>query len=145
MRIRTILPVAALLALVACGPSEAPPDPDAAAKLGPAEPLERSLPPASASPRYVGVWAVSEALCAQGAWTIREDGLSTAGEVSCTFNRVSEIPSGYEIAATCYAEGPPEPHTIQFAFAESAQALLVTGGPWAGPTGLVHCGASGAY
>lgn len=127
-----------LLALcVACNPSE--PDPEAAAKLGPAQEIERDLPPATAAPRYVGLWAASEALCVDPAWTFRAEGVSTQGEVSCTFDRVSETSSGYEIAATCYAEAPPAPYTIQLAFAESAQAMLVTGGPWAGQTGLVFC------
>jgi hypothetical protein len=129
----------AALTLAACNPSA--PDPDAAAKLGPAESLERTLPAEGDAPRYVGLWAVARDNCPDAAWTFRADGISTKGEVSCTFNNVAETETGYAIDATCTAEGPPAPHQIQLAFAESARAMLLTGGPWAGEsTGLVYCG-----
>jgi hypothetical protein len=137
-------PLAALclgFALAACGPAGVQEiDPEAAAQLGDAESLDRALPSADAELRYVGMWGASEETCADTAWTFRADGLHTPGEVSCDFDEVAEIPGGYDIQATCTAEGPPESHRMQFSFAESAQALLIAGGPWAAPTALVHCG-----
>lgn len=133
-----ILAFVAIAALAACNPSA--PDPEAAAELGPAVELERTLPEETSAPRFVGKWAVSQDLCADPAWTFRPDGVSTQGEVSCNFDTVTETSSGYQIAATCYAEAPPAPYEIQLAFAESAQAMLLTGGPWSGQTGLVYCG-----
>ncbi|MEJ0060682.1 MAG: hypothetical protein WDM79_14395 [Terricaulis sp.] len=130
--------VIAVLALAACNPSA--PDPDAAAKLGAPESLERALPPEGAQ-RYVGMWATAQDDCPSAPWEFRADGLSTQGEVSCRFNIVNETETGYAIDATCTAEGPPAPYQIQLAFAESAHAMLLTGGPWMGEsTGLVYCG-----
>ncbi len=143
MRIFPVAVVCLGIALTACGPAAVQEtDPEAAAQIGEAQSLERAaLPAASTEPRYVGLWGASADTCAETAWTIRADSLSTPGEVSCTFDQVSEIPAGYDIQATCTAEGPPESYRMQFSFAESAQALLIAGGPWAAPTALVHCGA----
>lgn len=125
------------LALAACGPSAVrQTDPDAAASQS----LDRSLPPARAEPRYVGLWGASDETCATTAWTITANSLTTPGDVSCSFDQVTEIPAGYDIQATCAAEGAPTQSRMQFSFAQSAQALLIAGGPWAAPTALVHCG-----
>lgn len=87
---------------------------------------------------FVGDWAVSEEACGTIPWEFTETGLSTPGEVSCTFDEVNVIPEGYEIAATCTAEGPPSPYRLKLARAQSADALLVEGGPFT-PIGLVSC------
>lgn len=111
-----------------------------------------SAPPVAASasapaavedeqPFFVGRWAAREDLCAEGAWVFTESGVTTAGEVSCRFDSVRRVTAGYDIAATCWAEGAPTPHTIQLSYAESAQALLVEGGPFA-DIGLIACPAS---
>ncbi|MGE0594941.1 MAG: hypothetical protein AB7P07_01135 [Hyphomonadaceae bacterium] len=129
--------------LAACGqpPAVQETDPEAAAQIGEAQSLDRSaLPPATQAPRFVGLWGASADTCAETAWTIRADGLTTPGEVACSFDQVSEIPAGYDIQATCTAQGPAETQRMQFTFAESAQALLIAGGPWSSPTALVHCG-----
>ncbi len=91
-----------------------------------------------ASPFYVGRWAAEEALCEGGAWVFSEAGVDTAGEVSCTFTDVAEIETGYAIEAMATADGATTEETINLAFAESAQALLVAGGPWS-DIGLIRC------
>lgn len=135
-----LAPVLALL--VACAdPAEPPPDPDAAEQVGEAERLPRTLPPPTEErPRYVGLWAASAEGCAEPAWRFRADGVSTMGEVSCSFDTVTIVPTGYQIASTCHAEGDVTRNTIELSFAESARAMMVSGGPWASPIGLTYCG-----
>jgi hypothetical protein len=87
---------------------------------------------------YVGRWAADAGLCAGGAWVFTETTLNTAGEVSCTFNTITPTTTGYTIQATCTAEAPPAPATIHLSYAQSAQALLVEGGPFS-PIGLIRC------
>jgi len=128
--------LAGVLTLAACGPA-AERSPSAVA---PPRAVEEPAPePAPARPFFVGRWAARPALCADGAWVIDEHELSTAGEVHCRFERTTPIQSGFEVEAVCTAEGPPEPHRLRFAYAQSARALLVEGGPFA-DAGLVRCG-----
>lgn len=128
------------LALSACGEPEQP-DPEAAAQMGEAKEIPRALPHADAPARYVGRWATAQENCDRYDWYFQPQRISTPGEVSCAFDTVEETDSGYRILAVCTAEGPPESHEIQIAFAESAQAMLLTGGPWSGTErGLVYCG-----
>lgn len=141
---RPLLIAVCFLGLAGCGQPDAvqKTDPAAAAQVGEAESLARSaLPAATQEPRYVGLWGASEETCSTTAWTIRADGLTTPGEVACSFTNVSEIPAGYEVQASCTEQGPAQDYRMQFSFAESARALLIAGGPWAAPTALVHCGA----
>src|SRR3546814_15723895 len=100
----------------------APAGNDAAATLSPATPAG-SLPPADAAYRYVGRWAATQQLCATGAWRFHERRLDTAGEVSCTFDQIDKVPGGYDITATCLAEGNRTPDTIAIRLAESARAI----------------------
>src|SRR3546814_5462303 len=109
----------------------APAGNDAAATLSPATPAG-SLPPADAAYRYVGRWAATQQLCATGAWRFHERRLDTAGEVSCTFDKIDKVPGGYDITATCLAEGNRTPDTIELRFAESARAMLVSSKMWDG-------------
>lgn len=128
--------------LVSCSPPEAepPPDPDAAVQIGEAEQLPRVLPtPTEERPRYVGLWAASETGCTEPAWRFEAERVSTRGEVSCDFNNVELTNTGYTIQATCTAQAPPTQETIQLSFAESARAMMVSGGPWS-PIGLTYCG-----
>ena len=41
--------------------------------------------------------------------------------------------------ATGHAQAPPEQHNIQISFAESARAMMLTGGPWDPAPSLVYC------
>jgi len=110
---RAVVFALATVCLAACGPSTEPqPDPDAAAQLGEPEVLPRTLPPAGAEPRFVGLWAASQDMCTDPAWRFRTDGVSTQGEVSCTFNQISEIAGGYDVQATCQAEGNTTQHQM---------------------------------
>src|SRR3546814_5641286 len=81
----------------------------------------------------------SSDLCATGAWRFHERRLDTAGEVSSTFYKIDKVPGGYDITATCLAEGNRTPDTIELRFAESARAMLVSSKMWDG-VGLSHCG-----
>jgi hypothetical protein len=117
-----------------------PPDPQAAAEVGAAQTLPRTLPPPSeTAPRFVGLWATSAEGCSDPAWRFEAARMSTRGEVSCAFDTVALTDAGYEIGATCTAEAPPAPYRINLSFAESARAMMVSGGPWA-PISLVYCG-----
>jgi hypothetical protein len=130
------------VALIACtDPGVTHPDPVAAEQVGEAEALPQTLPPPSATtPRYVGLWATAQAGCENPAWRWRERHVSTQGEVSCDFNDVRLTNTGYAIAATCHAEGNTTTHNMQISFAESARAMMVSDGPWSGPTSLMYCG-----
>jgi hypothetical protein len=101
-----------------------------------------SLPPASAPYRYVGRWAANAAACEHGTWNFDERKLVTAGEVACKFDRIERTAAGYDIAATCTAEAPPAAYHLALTFAESARAMLVEGGPFSHPVGLIWCGAA---
>jgi len=131
-----------LVAFAACSPPEAepPPDPDAAVQLGEPQPLPSTLPaPSADTPRYVGLWATTAEGCAEPAWRFEANRISTRGEVSCEFQNVAMTNTGYEIAASCTAEAPPAPYTINLSFAESARAMMISGGPWSAGTSLVYC------
>jgi len=132
------LAITALLALGACGQRAEPPA-NAVSSTAPVEvPTPHPAPPPP--PFFVGRWAASEDMCASGAWVIGERELSTAGEVHCRFDQVSAVATGFEARAVCTAEGPPTFHRLRFAYAQSARALLIEGGPFA-DAGLIRCGA----
>ncbi len=130
------------IAMIACTePAEPPPDPEAAAQVGEAEALPHTLPPPNeTTPRYVGLWATTVDGCENPAWRFRPRHVSTQGEVSCDFTDIQLTNNGYAIAATCHAEGATTTHNMQFSFAESARAMMISEGPWSGPTSLVYCG-----
>jgi hypothetical protein len=88
----------------------------------------------------VGRWAAASLGCEQPAWRFEAQRVSTQGEVSCEFNDVQMTPTGYMIQASCTAQAPPTQETIQLSFAESARAMMVSGGPWSEPIGLMYCG-----
>lgn len=101
----------------------------------------KATPPAAKSltPFYVGRWAAAETACGHAAWEITEKGLETSGGVACTFERVTQTQTGVDIAARCTGEGASEVSTVRFAYAQSAQALLVEAEPFAN-VGLIACG-----
>jgi hypothetical protein len=129
------------LAVIACtDPAEPEPDPQAAEQVGEAEPLPSTLPPpGEMTPRYVGLWATTAEGCTEPAWRFEERRISTRGEVSCEFQNVTMTDRGYDIQAQCTAQAPPEAHNIQLSFAESARAMMISGGPWQSGTALVYC------
>lgn len=126
---KSYLVAAALALCAACGPSPAEPPPVA---------QSQAAAPVIAS--YVGLWAASPDLCTNPPWRIEERSISTRGEVHCDFNEVRERPGGYEVDATCYAEAPPAPYTLQLRLVETPRTLSITGGPWPADTRLVACG-----
>lgn len=139
---RLALAAALLLPLAACDQV-----PDRNSGAAPT-PLQPPTPKAAARPDpadlfFVGRWAARPELCDEGAWVIKADQLATAGEVSCKFHRLDRAAAGFEIPATCWAEGPPKEHRLQFSPVSSAKALRVLGGPFADME-LVRC-PGGAY
>lgn len=141
--IRGLAIAAASLALVACSkPAEPEPDPEAAAQVGEVQTLPSTLPaPSETTPRYVGLWATTAQGCSDPAWRFEANRVSTQGEVSCEFRQVAMTDRGYDIQAQCTAEAPPAPYNIQLSFAESARAMMISGGPWQTGTALVFCSA----
>jgi hypothetical protein len=139
-------PLMAVLMLCACGrggahaPAQKPPPPPDSQPSPTTVRPGASLPPADAAARYVGLWAADVKACADPPWRFEPRRLTTKGEVSCAFDEVHRAPGGYDIAATCTAEAPPKAYTLKLRFAESAKAMLVDGGPFAEPVGLVWCG-----
>lgn len=127
------------LALIACADPAAPEhEPKAGAQAG--ETAPSPLPAATdEAPRYVGLWATTVEGCADPAWRFAAEGISTRGEVSCEFQHVRATPGGYEIDATCVAQAAPVQHNLRISFAESARAMMVSGGPWAPAPNLVYC------
>jgi len=92
----------------------------------------------AAAYRFVGQWAANARNCANQAWTFSATSLKTPAGSQCTFRNVTEVPGGYDIAASCTAEGPPTSDTLKLRFAESAKALLFESGTIA-DAGLVRC------
>lgn len=115
--------------------STTPPTPSSA----PASSADSPKPAgASSNLFFAGRWASEAANCRELSWTISEHGLQTPGEVNCRFHRVTPTPRGAEVEATCTAEGPPQEWKLQFAYAESARALLIENAPFA-DIGLIRC------
>ena len=99
----------------------------------------KTLPPADAQLRYVGLWAADAASCAARAWEWGEHRLETPAHTVCEFSEIEAVPGGYDIAARCTAEAPPADDQIKVRFAESAKAMMVEAKTFS-PVGLVYCG-----
>ncbi len=102
----------------------------------------RRLPPAETAMRFVGSWAAEAGRCADQAWRFTLTSLKTPAGSVCRFSDVKPVPGGYDIAARCTAEGPPQDDVIRLRFAESAQAMMFESDSIA-DAGLVHCGPAG--
>lgn len=98
-----------------------------------------ALPPPGPMPRFVGKWAADQKSCTSAAWQFTQSRLRTPAGSSCSFDEVTEVPGGYDVKATCTAEGPPTSDTLRIRFAESAKAMLFSSRSIA-DTGLVFCG-----
>ena len=130
--IRPVLMLALTAYIAACGAEEpaAAPKPVAAPS---------NVPPQAAAPAYVGRWAATPDLCADGAWVFQRDGLSTAGEVTWGFEGVAALDDGYEIAATCTAQAPPQAHRLNLSLSADGRTMRVRGGPFDDPPPLSRC------
>jgi hypothetical protein len=130
MRMILILP---MLAVSACSSepmaNKATPAPSPAPKISPDAPA-----------RYVGRWAAKPELCAEGSWNFEALNLSTAGEVSCGFRRVQDVPGGFDIDATCHTEGANGDEVIELRFGASANRMRVESKTFQ-PIELTRCSA----
>ncbi|MFC3077219.1 hypothetical protein ACFODL_03845 [Phenylobacterium terrae] len=141
---RRVVLALAVLGLAACERGEAP-APEAQRPAATAPPAPAAAAPGGLAPEelfFVGRWAADAKMCGDP-WIITAQELNTPGHVVCKFEQVSRTAQGLEAASTCTAEGPPEPRRLRFAYAQSARALMIEGGPF-NDIGLVRC-AGGAY
>jgi hypothetical protein len=95
--------------------------------------------PPTEEPRFVGMWAADERMCADKAWRFAETSLTTPAGSVCQFTKVTPAAGGYDIAARCTAEGPETEDTLEIRFAESAEAMLFESDVIA-DAGLIECG-----
>jgi hypothetical protein len=91
-----------------------------------------------AAPRFVGLWAADQRLCARTAWRFSEEELSTPAGAVCRFTDVRAVPGGYDIAARCTAEAPERDDRLRLRFPESARGMLFESDSIA-DAGLVRC------
>jgi len=141
------------LALAACERQPAPnaenatPEPPPVANVAEATPPPvapgTTLPPADANLRFIGWWAPDAKACGETPWLFNERGLETAGGMTCSFDRINQVPGGYDIAATCTAQMEETPDRVRLRFAESARAMMLETDASLEPTGLVYCGPGG--
>lgn len=132
------LGLSAVLA-AACGQPAPPATPPVAQNPGP------PLTPNPMPPGYVGRWAASADLCEAGAWVFTDKGLTTAGEVSCTFTAVTPNESGWIAEGACIAQAPAAPASLVLntTRAGAERTLAVSGGPFKGPQVLTACDVPG--
>jgi hypothetical protein len=97
------------------------------------------LPKPGIGLRFVGKWAANEKSCQSDFWHFTETTLRTPAGYSCSLDRVTEVSGGYDVQATCTAQGPPAADTLKLRFAESAKALLLQSKAL-GDTALIFCG-----
>jgi hypothetical protein len=97
------------------------------------------LPRMTEGLRFVGNWAANRGSCESAAWQFTETTLRTQAGSNCSFNRVTQVPGGYDIQATCTAEAPPTSDTLKIRFAESADGMTFESETIA-DAGLVFCG-----
>ncbi len=129
MPVRALTLCGLLLALGACNQSAPPlqPEPEP-------QPSVQTAPPPDF---YVGSWAPQTEDCGARAWTFTAVSLA-APDGACRFDKVSTVPEGVEIAATCDWLGETKTPKMRLSYAQSAQALLLMDGP-SGDLGLIAC------
>jgi hypothetical protein len=117
---------------------EAPPAPAKAIEPPPPAPASPPEPP---PPAYVGLWAADASLCPDRAWVFDRDRVVTAGEVACEFQQVTETNTGFQVTATCSAEGEAKPYRFSLTLTDPAPppSMTVSRGPWDGPITLMRC------
>jgi hypothetical protein len=159
LSVRTFAKVACLLILAGCNKGPATGEPSGPVAGAPSGPIASGradannavtggeatavkagdLPAPGPLPRFVGKWAANQKSCDSAAWQFTQTTLRTPAGSSCSFEQVTQVPGGYDVKATCTAEGPAAPDTLQIRFAESAKAMLFSSKTIA-DTGLVFCG-----
>jgi hypothetical protein len=159
LSVRLLSTAACILFLAACNKGPAPGEPNGPVAGAPGGPIATgradtsnavsggeatavqagALPPPGPIPRFVGKWATNQKSCDSAAWQFTQTTLRTPAGSSCSFGQVTQVPGGYDVKATCTAEGPPAADTLQIRFAESAKAMLFASRSIA-DTGLVFCG-----
>jgi hypothetical protein len=131
--------LAALSALVlaSCQDEGAGPVVSAAAAPAPA------IAPTPPLDGYVGRWAVTNAMCREGAWRFERSRLTTAGEVACDVADVEQGAASWALDVACTAEGQQAPGRLTLALVDPADpnVMTVQGGPFAGPVTLTRCNA----
>ncbi|WP_269716896.1 hypothetical protein [Caulobacter sp. NIBR2454] len=142
MQHRHLAWMGAALLLAAC--NDTPPQ-DAGASQATSSPVTSDQAPTEApsvavTPRFVGRWAAAKTACGHEAWKFEARGVSTPGEVSCTFNEVREASGGFDIKATCSAEGQAADGDLRLRFMDVTEAMKVEGGPYDWKADLVYCG-----
>lgn len=100
------------------------------------------LPEAGPGARFVGKWAADEKSCETAAWQFTDSVLRTPAGSMCSFNRVNEVEGGYDISATCTAEGPPTSDSLKLRFEEGAKAVAFESETIA-DANLLFCGRDG--
>lgn len=105
------------------------------------DPAADAAPPADGAPaRFVGRWAANPGLCRDGAWRFEEKKLATAGEVSCGFESVTHVANGYDVKATCLAEGITSTEIIALRFPDGGNARMSVESKTFRPITLERCG-----
>ena len=113
---------------------------NAANTILPVDPQEAGdLPEQNEGLRFIGMWAADDKSCEAAAWRFTETALRTPAGSQCSFNRVTEVQGGYDIQATCTAEGPPTSDTLKLRFAVLTKAMMFESRTIA-DTPLVFCG-----
>lgn len=142
--------LAAAIGLSSCnhGPSVTEPDgpirSDRPATANSANRVAESgdLPPPGIGPRFVGKWAADEKSCKSAAWLFTATTVRRPDNWGCSFARVSKVPGGYDVEATCGPAKRSRAASLKIRFAESAKAMILTS-TGSGHTGLVFCGRAG--
>ncbi|MDG2522300.1 hypothetical protein P7B02_12175 [Caulobacter segnis] len=134
--------IGAAFLLAAC--NDTPPQ-DAGASQATSSPVTSvqapsRAPSVAAPPRYVGRWAAAETACGHAAWRFQDRSVSTPGEVSCTFKDVREAAGGYDVDASCLAEGQTADGRLRLRFTEVTERMTVEGGPFDWKADLIYCG-----
>lgn len=113
---------------------------NAANATAPVEPEEAGdLPRENEPVRFLGTWAAGDSACKSEAWRFTPTTLQTPTGASCSFNRVTEVHGGYDIQATCTAQGRPTSDTLKLRFSVLVKAMLLES-QTLGDSPLVYCG-----
>lgn len=104
---------------------------------------ETVRPATVAADGYVGAWAVTDALCTDGAWRFTKAALSTAGEVDCEIADVDQGVASWSLSVACLADGQSTPGrlTLVLLDARNPDVMTLQGGPFPTSVTLTRCNA----